>query len=522
LPAAEGTLPLTLGTAGHIDHGKTTLVAALTGKNTDRLAEERRRGISIELGYARLELPGGVVVSVVDVPGHERLVRTMVAGASGFALFLLVIADDGVMPQTREHLAVLRALGVERGVIALTKADAVEPHVLAASTAEAQALVPAAPLVRVSARTGEGLPQLRQAIADLAAGATARTPLDAADSVVLHADRVFSRRGIGTIATGTLWSGRIGRGDRLRALPSGETVRVRSIGVHDEEVEAVSPGGRVALALAGADRRALAPGGVLVSPGSDVAPSYRLDVVLEIDPRAGDLDGERVQVHHGTRQSAARIVTLGEFGLAQLRLETPMMAREGDRFVVRTISAPDTVGGGTVLDPSPRRHGPGPATARARAIRRRGLAAVRAEEGTQLQSFETRRSALPAIQPEPRAQLLLALLEADGVEPRPPTALAQALRVDPEEAERLLGQLVGAQLVVRAGERVFYPASTLASLRERALALASGSDGLRLPEVRTALGTSRKYAQALLDHLDARGDTVRQGDVHVLRRPGAG
>ena len=220
-------MPLTVGTAGHIDHGKTTLVEALTGKNTDRLPQERERGISIDLGYAPLELPDGRRLSLIDVPGHERFVRNMVAGATGIDLFLLVIdANEGARPQTHEHLAILRLLGIERGVVALTKSDLVDEETLELARAEAEELVPGAPVVAVSARTGAGLDELRAALASLA---TERARDDAPTR--LYVDRVFTLHGIGTVATGTLWSGSIGEGDELQL---GErSVRVRSVQVHD-------------------------------------------------------------------------------------------------------------------------------------------------------------------------------------------------------------------------------------------------------------------------------------------------
>ena len=212
-------MPLTVGTAGHIDHGKTSLVEALTGKNTDRLPEEHARGISIDLGYAPLELPDGTQLSVVDVPGHERFVRTMVAGASGIDLFLLVVdAREGARPQTHEHLAILRLLGIDRGVVALTKADLVDADTLELARLEVEELLPGVPLVVTSARTGAGLEELRAALAEVAAGIEQH----AADGPVrLHVDRSFSLRGIGTVVTGTLWSGTIGEGDELRVEPHG-------------------------------------------------------------------------------------------------------------------------------------------------------------------------------------------------------------------------------------------------------------------------------------------------------------
>src|SRR6188508_3127659 len=311
-------MPLTVGTAGHIDHGKTWLVRALTGKDTDRLPEERRRGISIDLGYAPLELADGRRLSLIDVPGHERFVRTMVAGASGIDLFLLVIdAGEGARPQTYEHLAILRLLGIEKGVVALTKTDAVEEETLELARVEAEELVPGAPVVATSARTGVGLDELRAALAEVAAHVARH---DADGPARLHVDRVFTLRGIGTVATGTLWSGTIGAGDELRAEPSGLDVRVRSVEVHDASVERAEAGQRVAVALPGIERSQLRRGDALVSPGA-FRPSYRLDVAL--DPIA-EIPA-RVQLHHGTSQVVARVARAGD-GYAQLRLSAPVVA----------------------------------------------------------------------------------------------------------------------------------------------------------------------------------------------------
>ena len=335
-------MPLTVGTAGHIDHGKTWLVRALTGKDTDRLPEEQARGISIDLGYAPLELPDGRRLSLIDVPGHERFVRTMVAGATGIDLFLLVIdAAEGARPQTHEHLAILRLLGVERGVVAVTKADAVDAETVELAVAEAGELAPAVEVVAVSAKTGAGLDELRAALAR----AAVQTERDDAPTR-LYVDRVFTLRGIGTIATGTLWSGRIGGCDVLRVEPQGRAVRIRSVQVHDRDVETAEAGQRVAVALPGVERSEVGRGDVLVERGAYNA-SYRVDVELEelapIPPR--------VLVHHGTATMLARVVRAGRF--AQLRLDAPVVAARGDRVVLR---AGTTVGGGRIVDPAPPRH----------------------------------------------------------------------------------------------------------------------------------------------------------------------
>ena len=339
-------MPLTVGTAGHIDHGKTWLVRALTGKDTDRLPEEKERGISIDLGYAPLELPDGRRLSVIDVPGHERFVRNMVAGASGIDLFLLVIdATEGARPQTHEHLAILRLLGIEDGVVAVTKADAADADTLALVVDEARELVPGAAVIPVSAKTGEGLDELRSALASVSEGREHSTLLGATR---LYVDRVFTLRGIGTVVTGTLWSGSVGEGDELRAEPAGAEVRVRSVQVHDEPVERADAGQRVALALPGVERTALRRGDALVEPGSYPV-SYRVDVQLEeLDPIA---DHTRLHVHHGTAEIPARLVRIGE-RFAQLRLAEPVVTARGDRVVLRNST---TIGGGRVLDPAPPR-----------------------------------------------------------------------------------------------------------------------------------------------------------------------
>ena len=338
-------MPLTVGTAGHIDHGKTTLVEALTGKNTDRLPQERERGISIDLGYAPLELPDGTWLSVVDVPGHERFVRTIVAGATGIDLFLLAIdAHEGARPQTLEHLAILRLLGIERGVVALTKSDLVDDETLELARAEAEELVPGAAVVSVSARTGAGLDELRAALAD---AAREQPHTGGGDAARLYVDRAFTLHGIGTVVTGTLWSGSIGEGDELRAEPGGRSVRVRSVQVHDRPVERAESCQRVAVALPGVERHELRRGDALVTPGAFPV-SFRLDVVLE---ELAEIPS-RVHVHHGTAEVPARVVRVGE-RWAQLRLARPVVAARGDRVVLR---AGTTVGGGVVVDPAPPRH----------------------------------------------------------------------------------------------------------------------------------------------------------------------
>jgi selenocysteine-specific elongation factor len=329
-------MPLTVGTAGHVDHGKTWLVRALTGKDTDRLPEERKRGMSIDLGYAPLDLPGGLRASLVDVPGHERFIRTMVAGATGIDLFLLVVdAREGPRPQTHEHLRILRLLGISTGVVAVTKADAVAGARLAASLEEARELGFSQP-VAVSAKRGDGLEELRAALAHEAG---ALEPRPAAGHTRLFVDRAFTLRGIGTVATGTLWSGSIRVGDELAAEPGDTRVRVRSVQVHDEDVAVAEAGQRVAVALPRMSPRQLPRGTALVEPGA-YSVAYRLDVALDLEALPS-----RVTAHHGTAETTARVRRRD--GVAQLRLSSPLVAAPGDRVLLR---AQTTLGAGIVLE----------------------------------------------------------------------------------------------------------------------------------------------------------------------------
>jgi selenocysteine-specific elongation factor len=363
-PPSGHDAPLVLGTAGHIDHGKTALITLLTGKNTDRLREERERGISIELGYAELELPTGRRLSVVDVPGHERFVRTMVAGATGVDLFLLVVAaDDGVMPQTIEHLAILELLGVPGGVVALTKADLVDDELLEMARDDVEGFLAGtvyagAPVVTVSSRDGRGIPQLIGALEEAAAGATRRKAEGAARLAV---DRVFTLKGIGTIATGTLWRGRITAGDALRIEPGGVAVTARSVEVHDHAAEAGLAGQRVGVNVRVTGKESLERGRWLVADAASGAVTAHFDAWLHLLPGARPLrHGERLRVHHGTAQHLVRVVLLdrkelhgGQAAAVTLRLEDDIYVEPNDRFILRALSPVATVGGGVALDVAP-------------------------------------------------------------------------------------------------------------------------------------------------------------------------
>jgi len=562
-------MPLTVGTAGHIDHGKTWLVRALTGKDTDRLPEEQRRGISIDLGYAPLELTDGRRISVVDVPGHERFVRTMIAGATGIDLFLLVIdAQEGARPQTHEHLAVLRLLGVERGVVAVTKSDAVDADTLELALEEARELVPGAEVVAVSAKTGAGLDELRAALARVPA-----VERSTSRATRMYLDRVFTLPGAGTVATGTLWSGGISSGDLLRLEPAGRVVRVRSVQVHDAAVERAEAGQRVALNLPSLERSELGRGDVLVEPGHYPV-SYRLDVRLteltEVPPA--------VTAHVGTKAVPTRVVREGDY--AQLRLRDPVVAARGDHVVLRTDT---TVAGGIVLDPAPPRR----LDAATIAVLDRGTPPeiVRALVSGPVTGRELQARGL--LEPPDLAAGLAGVPAAgeyyfseawldelrNGVRRRladraaanpldPGLALAELLPTAPWAA-----QIVNLLQVERRGAKAYLP-GTAASLGERSQAaseleaqldqegfakvddrqlavfleerqrLRRVGDGyavsvelyergrellttlepITIASFRDALGVGRRVAQLLLERYDADGLTLRRGDVRVLRR----
>jgi selenocysteine-specific elongation factor len=555
-------MPLTVGTAGHIDHGKTWLVRALTGKDTDRLPEEQRRGISIELGYAPLSLPDGRQLSVVDVPGHERFVRTMVAGATGIDLFLLVIdAGEGARPQTHEHLAILHLLGIERGVVALTKVDAVDGETVELVEEEARELVPGAEVLRVSAKTREGLDALRDALGR-AADAVEQRRSDRPTR--LYVDRSFSLPGFGTVVTGTLWSGSIARGDQLRLEPSGRDVRVRSVQIHDRDVEVAEAGQRVAVSLPGVSRVDVTRGQALVEARS-YPTSYRLDVVLEeIAPIA---NAARLQAHLGTAHVTARVVRVGD-RFAQLRLDAPLLAARGDRAVLRGDT---TVGGGLVIDPSPPRH---QSAARMELLERGDVVAtvdapVLAEslrfvaegdlEGVvQAGPWVFSTAWLGRLEDELRARIesadpidpgaplpagswapdVLPLLpferrgaklylpgatasvgtragEASVLEGALAEAGARATRVGDGELARFLeaqGRLV------RLGDGYVIGAGAFEAARDVLLNECRAAGGITLARFRDLLAVGRRDAQLLLERFDADGLTRRDGDRRVLRR----
>jgi selenocysteine-specific elongation factor len=546
-------MPLTVGTAGHIDHGKTWLVRALTGKDTDRLPEEQTRGISIDLGYAPLELPDGRRLSLVDVPGHERFVRNMVAGATGIDLFLLVIdAAEGARPQTHEHLAILRLLGIDHGVVAVTKADAVDGETLELALAEATELVPGAEAIAVSAKTGNGLDELRAALVRAADGVD-RAGDDGPTR--LYVDRVFTLRGIGTVVTGTLWSGTIGEGDELRVEPRGLDVRVRSVQVHDRGVERAEAGQRVAVAIPGVERDRIARGDALVERGAFPV-TYRLDVTLE---ELEDVPAA-VTVHLGTADVPARVARSDRY--VQLRLEQPVVAAAGDRVVLRTRS---TVGGGVVLDPRPPRRldaerlgrierGEAGATVYA-PVRAETLSHLGELQGVEragdwvfstawLDDLRERvRAELAAADPldpgvdAPSATWAAAIVPLLGLERRGSRLYLPGATARIEGADELLAELEASGFtplkvadsglaraleqegrLVRLGGGEAVSAAAYERARELLVGECAAAGEITLARFRDLIATGRRPAQLLLERFDADGVTRRVGDRRVLRR----
>lgn len=643
-PAALGSL--TLGTAGHIDHGKTTLVRALTGRDTDRLKEEKERGISIELGFAELALPGGRLLSVVDVPGHERFVRNMVSGATGIDLFLLTVAaDDGVMPQTREHLRIIELLGIGTGVVALTKIDAVDEEMVELAEADVRDFLETTryadvPIVPVSGVTGQGLDRLLVALEVAGDAVSVRSVYPA---VRMPVDRVFTLRGIGTVVTGTLWAGAVTPDEVVAILPAlgpaaeHEEVRIRSIQVHDRPVEEAVGGQRVALNLTGLERREVRRGQWVVKT-PQVRPSYLADARITLLTEASVLERvSRVRVDHGTQEVLAKLVLAdrerlepGSSAYAQLRFEELALMYPGDRFIIRGLTPVTTVGGGVVVDPSPHKHGTGTRFAERLAVLEEGageaiarllleeafphslsrrvlehspylwkhdgrkavavLLAPDAEDGAveteqgglfhassldalveQVRSTFSAQAQVDAANPylsmgelrsrlaggkewpalDTAVQILLAAEELvrsehglrsaeatgvlEGEEARlaevaldrmvgaganTPTAadLGVTLQTNEVATLRLLKALERNGRVTRVGEDLYYEHDNLVDLLSTIAEAMQERGQITLAEVRDLLGTTRRYAQALLEHMDSEGMTLRVGDARRMRR----
>jgi selenocysteine-specific elongation factor len=612
----------TIGTAGHVDHGKSVLVEALTGIDPDRLREEKERGMTIDLGFAWLTLPSGREVSIVDVPGHERFIRNMLAGAGGIDLALLVVAaDEGVMPQTREHLAILDLLGVARGVIVITKRDLVEEGFLDLVAADVRKVVEDttladAPLVAVSARTGDGLDELRRVLdAQLAETAPKRD----IGRPRLPVDRSFTIAGFGTVVTGTLIDGALEVGQEIEIVPGDRRARIRGLQHHNEPVERALPGRRTAVNLAGVAKEDVRRGQMLALPGA-LVPTNAIDVRLRaVASLRRPLRHEaELTLHTGAAEAPARLLLLdreelaaGEEGWAQLRLAEPVAVVKGDRFVLRTPN--DTVGGGVIVDAHAKRHrrfhaptldalqtlaSGSPADVLLAALRRvepASTAAVAREAGVSEDEArraidellrdgrvvaldeallisadgwsvltDRARAAFDAFhrehplrrgmaKEELRSRLrldervfdaVLARWAADGALlddgtlvalPGREVALSPAQQqemdayvaelaatpyapaTDRPIARELLSYLEEAGRVVAVGDGVVFTAEAYREMVERVSEHVRGEGSITLAQARDLFGTTRKYAQALLEHLDRERVTRRVGDARVLR-----
>ncbi|HET8569575.1 MAG TPA: selenocysteine-specific translation elongation factor [Candidatus Limnocylindria bacterium] len=489
-----------VGTAGHVDHGKSTLIRALTGIDPDRLREERERGMTIDLGFAWLTL-GDVDVGIVDVPGHQDFIRNMLAGVGGIdAVIMVVAADESVMPQTREHLAILSLLGIERGVIALTKRDLVDADWAALVSDEVRRAVAGTPLadaelVEVSAGTGEGLDALRRALAAVLAGAPARRDLG---TPRLPVDRAFTMTGFGTVVTGTLRDGSLAVGDEVEVVPGGPRARVRGLQTHRRAIEVARPGSRVAANLTGVEKDELPRGVAVVHPGT-LAPTSVLGARLELLPgTSGPLEhDELVKVHLGTAEVMARASVLegdalapGGSGWVQLRLAQPVAAAVGDRLIVRRPSPPETLGGGSVADTSAAR------------VRRRGDAVAALE-----------RRAAPSAEGR-----ILAVLD----EPRVPADIGTRGGVGEEERDAALAALEAAGRAVRLAD-AYVSADAFEALAvrlERTLALAHRRAPLRAgasrEELRATIGLPQKRWNELVARLVRAGRVVERGSAVAL------
>ncbi len=637
--AALEIQPIVIGTAGHIDHGKSSLVQALTGIDPDRLVEEKERGLTIDLGFAPLELPDGRDVSIVDVPGHERFIKNMVAGASGIDLVVLVVAaDDGVMPQTREHLDIMRLLGLQRGLIALTKIDLVEPELAELAAQEVRETVAGtflaeAPLVPVSARTGMGIEELRR---ELCAAAVAAAPRSDAGVFRMPVQRVFSAPGFGTIVTGIPVSGAVVAGDVLEVVPGALRGKVRGLQAYGQKTDRARAGHSTAINLADVERRAVRRGSVLCAPGFFQAVRMFAGRFQALASLARPLaDRLHVRVHIGTAEVLGELVLLdvetlapGGTALVQLRLAEGVVCAPGDHFVVRLASPLLTLGGGVVVEES--RH-------RLKRFKRfvleelelqeQGLASLEGLTRTVLQragraarsaaelAHDVKRSvaevrelcgrlveqgaarpfgadrwiaaeawqaavaelvasleawfgehphrafapvlelrqrcgwegsflalALEAaalegrvvVEPggkvrlpgreaglDPRerelASAVAARLAAAGFQPPSKAELAAELGVAPTALGPVLEHLVDTGELVAFSSELYLPAAQLAAAEAAVVANCRQHGSLSIPELRDALQTSRKYLIPLLELLDARGVTLRQGGNRVLK-----
>jgi selenocysteine-specific elongation factor len=481
-----------IGTAGHVDHGKSALVRALTGVDPDRLKEEQERGITIDLGFANLRT-GDANLAFVDVPGHERFVRNMLAGAGGIDLVMLVVAaDESVMPQTREHFDICRLLHVPAGLAVITKADLADPEMRELAALETRELtagsfLDGAPLLAVSVKTGEGIPELHAALQALAA----RVPARAADRPArLPVDRVFTVRGFGTVVTGTLVTGSVGVGDELAILPAGTRVTVRGLQMHGESCRDAHAGQRVALNLAGVDVADVRRGDTLCAPDAFDA-TRRFDASIEVLPSSPPVrHGARLRFHQGTAEAIGRVavsapdgrIDTGGSAYARVRLESPVVLTRGDRFIVRSYSPVTTIAGGVVLDPHPPKAG------------------IRTDAGHR--RFDRLRDG------QPDKDVVAALLEERGPAGVTLKGLIARAGLAPASAARAAEALCAAGLAVDVGGHTLVSRAAIERLTGELLAAITGhhaehplEDGLPREEARKRLFT--RAAPGVFEHVTA-------------------
>ena len=498
-----------IGTAGHVDHGKTLLIKALTGIDTDRLIEEKKRGITIELGFAHLDWPDGTQAGIVDVPGHEKFIKNMLAGAGGIDLAMLVIAaDDGVMPQTVEHLDILTLLGIKDGLIVITKADTVDPEWLELMQEEIRektrgSFLEGKPIVAVSAYTGQGIPELKEMLRRLVQEAeekSLRIPFR------LPVDRVFSVEGFGTVVTGTLIEGAINEGDPAELVPSGVQTRIRNLQVHGKNVLTAYAGQRVAINLAGLKKEDIQRGNCVAKPGS-VRVSRMLDVRLQNlkDSRRIIQNDSQVHLFHGSAVLLAKVVLFGRDELkpgescyAQLRLTEPIATKNGDRFVIRFFSPLETIGGGVILDDQPRRH--------------------KRSDPEILRILELKESGS-------RDDVTIQLLTEFGT--RLPTAAQLVTRLQREEADiqgeledlcswgRALEALPGRYVAAAVIDRVWQDCREILTAYHRQNPLHAGIQSAELRQ-KLCKGMDRASADALIAILHQEGKLRKLGDRYAL------
>ena len=505
-------MPYIVGTAGHIDHGKTSLIKALTGQDTDRLQEEKDRGISIDLGFAHLDLADGTRAGVVDVPGHERFIRNMLAGAHGLDLVLFTVAaDDGVMPQTEEHLDILHLLGIDRAIFVITKVDLTPAARIAEVEQEIQALTAGtslqnSPVVPFSFVTGQGLDELRSQIAQVLRSRQKDPP---PGSFRLPVDRVFVLQGHGLVVTGTAQSGEVSVGDRVRCLQGDQLFRVRSLQVHNQPVSTATWGQRIALNLSGSDKTASLTRGDVICDEQLTRSSDRFDASLEVRPTAaaGIKNHQRVRVHLGTAERMAKLILLGSKAIArpnepafcQVVLAEPLFALRGDRFIIRDQTARRTLGGGIVIHSWPRTHG-------------------RREPGLEDKLTTLQRGDLASV-----VELFLAESSDFAV---PVAFVCQFLNRRLEETAELLRRMDPASIVGFEDEHVYTTRRKWTALKDALVAalrdfhaahpLAPGQD---MEELRDSLagGASPRLFRTFVEQLELEKTVVRNGSL--LRVP---